>query len=250
MSTSCFHRKGAVAVSAALLAALGLPRLVGADFVPPDPAAIGAALDDAIDLLDELDDDPEAEDGADDEFTGDDEHTLGWREAVSQANLGRCSEDGEHTLGAPERHPPTFTPGSPYYRPADGSYYRGRNWESQASWAQGSRQDGEGESEPGYDLACDDDELDDDGLSKGEHDDSAHEQDLGAPAGDGDQRHWAQGDARSYEAVDYLEAPSARPIGPRRHFGPCHDHGAELRSLERRAQDVRRRLPLIDGSVP
>ncbi len=44
---------------AALLASLGLPRLVGPDFVPLDPAAIGEAVDRAIAALDALDGDVE-----------------------------------------------------------------------------------------------------------------------------------------------------------------------------------------------
>ncbi len=44
---------------AALLASLGLPRLVGPDFVPLDPAAIGDAVDRAIAALDALDGDVE-----------------------------------------------------------------------------------------------------------------------------------------------------------------------------------------------
>ena len=57
---------------AALLSALGLPRLVGPDFIQVDPVALGDALDVTIAALDAIDGDTDREDG------GDDEPSLGW----------------------------------------------------------------------------------------------------------------------------------------------------------------------------
>ena len=51
---------------AALLASLGLPRLVGPDHIVVDPVAAGDALDLAIATLDALDGDTDVEDGGDD----------------------------------------------------------------------------------------------------------------------------------------------------------------------------------------
>ncbi len=89
--------EAAIDHGAALLAALGLPRLMEPGFVPLDPAAIGDAVDTAIATLDALDvPDVDLEDGHDAE------HDLGWPAYVSQVNLGRNTDDGDIT--ALERH--------------------------------------------------------------------------------------------------------------------------------------------------
>jgi len=96
--------EGALDHGTALLAALGLPRLVEHGFVPLDPAAIGDSLDTAIATLDALDaPDEDLEDGHDAEHDlADAEHDLGWTACMSQVNLGRNTEDGDAT--ALERH--------------------------------------------------------------------------------------------------------------------------------------------------
>ncbi len=96
--------EGALDHGTALLAALGLPRLMEPGFVPLDPAAIGDALDTAIATLDALDASAEdLEDGHDAEHDlADAEHDLGWPAYVSQVNLGRNTDDGDIT--ALERH--------------------------------------------------------------------------------------------------------------------------------------------------
>lgn len=168
----------------ALLEALGLPRLVTVGFFHSEPAAISDALDVVIAHLDALD--APAEDL---EETGDAEPSLGWIAGICQgafnngdtADLELDMVDWEHSLGAPERHPYVFTMGSTHYEPGDGSYRLIRCFESQASWAQGTRLEGEREAEPGYDLACDEDELDDDGVSRGEHDTADVEPSIGWP---------------------------------------------------------------------
>ena len=217
---------------AALLASLGLPRLVGPDHIVVDPVAAGDALDLAIATLDALDGDADLEDGHD-----------------AEHDTADIEDDGtaEHTLGAPERHPYTFTMGSPHYRPADGSHYRAQRYESQASWAQGARQDGETESEVGYDLPCDEDELDDDGLSKAEGDGADEEPWLASPIGDGNHEHWAQGGSRDAEDAtegDGQPAPNwyARPIGAVRPDVHGYQHEREMRAIARQADTVRRRL--------
>ena len=87
----------------ALLAALGLPRLVDPGFVPVDRETAGAALADAMALLDAIDapeEDLEPE-GELLEAVGDDELDLGWAANVSQVALGPNTGDGD--LTAPER---------------------------------------------------------------------------------------------------------------------------------------------------
>ena len=87
----------------ALLAALGLPRVVDADFVQGDHAAIGEALDLVVSHLDAIDDpDEDLEEDTDLEKGGDDELDLGWSALHSQIRLGVNTDDGDHT--APERH--------------------------------------------------------------------------------------------------------------------------------------------------
>jgi hypothetical protein len=96
--------EGALDHGTALLAALGLPRLAAPGFVPLDPAAIGDALDTAIATLDAMDaPDEDLEDGHDAEHDlADAEHDLGWPACMSQAKLGRNTDDGDAT--ALERH--------------------------------------------------------------------------------------------------------------------------------------------------
>lgn len=226
---------------AAMLDALGLPRLVGPDHIIVDPVAAGDALAAAIEALDALDADPDLEDGADDEETGDDEYSLGWREAVTQTHLGHGSDDGEHTLGAPERSPEPPPAG---YCTRWGAYVDRSSDAAQSNWAQGGRHDLEHDP---CDGPIDEDELDDDGIWRAEGDESEKEQDLGAPAGDGDQRHWAQGDSRGYEDVTEGDgqAPAdwyKRPIGPVQPHGVCRDYGPECRAARRQAEATRRRV--------
>ncbi len=87
----------------ALLAALGLPRLVDGAFDPLARTAIGDALDVVVAHLDAID--APAEDLEDDdplERVGDEELDLGWSALHSQIKLGVNTDDGDHT--APERH--------------------------------------------------------------------------------------------------------------------------------------------------
>ncbi len=93
----------------ALLAALGLPRLVDADFVPLDREVIGDALDLAIATLDAVDGDTDLEADEDDEDghdreqdTADAELSCGWTAKISQIHLGAAQDDHETT--ALERH--------------------------------------------------------------------------------------------------------------------------------------------------
>lgn len=147
-----------------------LPMLEGSRLVEPgmDTFNRTTALDAAVVALDALDADPNLEEELDDEAGGDDELSLGWREAVRQLDLGHASDDGEPTLGAPERDPWVISMGRADYEPADGS----RPWRGFASvrwnqvrWAQGSRHDGEGEACVGYDLG-EDSTPDEDGFRR------------------------------------------------------------------------------------
>ncbi len=85
---------------AALLTSLGLPRLVGPDFMPLDPAAIGEAVEAAVAALDAIDGDPDLEEG------GDDEPSLA--SPISGAPVGGSDDreedhtDREPSLGWPE----------------------------------------------------------------------------------------------------------------------------------------------------
>lgn len=77
-----------------LLAALGLPRLVGPGFAPIDVRAAGDAIEAAVAALDALDGDPEAEDGGDDEDDRAElEGWLGWGPG-SQLHLTTNTDDG------------------------------------------------------------------------------------------------------------------------------------------------------------
>ena len=150
---------------AALLASLGLPRLVGPDHVVIDPVAAGDALDLAISTLDALDGDTDLED------EGEAEPSLGWTAHVYQTpfNIGSNTDveedtsDGEPSLASPERHPavPVCFSGGPYTA-------RGGD-EGQLRWAEGAHHDGELVNEDGDDLDA------------GEHDTADHESYLGWP---------------------------------------------------------------------
>ena len=96
---------------------------------------LGEAIEGLIALLDEIQGDPDLEDGQDDEPTGDEEPSIGSSQAGSQAHWAYGTDereggeaDAEPSLASPERHG------------------------SQARWAQGSRSDREGEDEHGGDI--------------------------------------------------------------------------------------------------
>ncbi len=214
----------------ALLEALGLPRLVTHDFEPIDPAEIGNAIDAVISALDDLD--APGEDLEDDE-----------REDVG---------DDEHTLGAPERHPFVFTMTAGHFRTADGREPRRyRRDESQAVWAQGARQDGEGEAEPGYDLPEGDDE-------RCASDDVDGEPSLGS-LDHLDQTAWADGGEGSGSDRELDQLDNFAPWTPEQRAACAQGRqiGTELRA---RAEAIRRRgrpttikpsgnLVLVDASV-
>lgn len=170
-----------------LLAALDVPRLVTAEFASTDSTAIGDAIDRAIEALDALDgpsEDLEEDDPREDDDPGEDDGTA------------------EHTLGAPERHPYSWCSTADWFRPADGRRlvrYRSSPECSQVRWAQGLRQDGEGEGEPGYDLPEGDDERDDDGLSEGEGDPAEKEPWLSVTEFDGVGDNWHRSGAQTFE---------------------------------------------------
>lgn len=146
----------------ALLAVLGLPRLVTPDFVALDPAAIGEAIEAAVATLDALDGDADLEDGADDE------PSLGWIDGRPQycgdyQDREHDTADAEPSLASPERHPrvPDFAWG-PIYTARGGE-------EGQLRWAEGAHHDGEAVNEDGDDLDA------------GEHDTADQESYLGWP---------------------------------------------------------------------
>ena len=228
------HARRALAEAAehgvALLEALGLPRLVTPDFAPIDPTEVGAAVDAVISALDDLD--ASGEDLEDDE-----------REDAG---------DDEHTLGAPERHPFVFTMTAGCFRAADGRQLRRhRRDESQTKWAQGARQDGEGEAEPGYDLAEGDDE-------RCASDDVDAEPSLGS-LDHLDQTAWADSGegGGSDRELDPLDASAPWTAEQRAARAQGRRIGTELRA---RAEAIRRRgnpttikpagnLVLVDASV-
>ncbi len=125
--------EGALDHGTALLAALGLPRLIEPGFVPLDPAAIGDALDHAIATLDGLD-----APGADLEDDGMAEPSLGWidgKPVLSDSHDDREAEDDdEPILGAPERHPSCYQ-----FALCDAT-------SSQEHWADGSARNDEAEA--------------------------------------------------------------------------------------------------------
>ena len=139
---------------AALLASLGLPRMVTPDFVALDPAVIGEAVDAAVAALDDLDADPDLEDGADDELS------LGWEKPSSQLFLTEGAFSGDRELDTADAEPSLA---SPERHPAVPISTWGRAWtarggeEGQLRWAEGAQDDRELVPEDG---AIDEDELD------------------------------------------------------------------------------------------
>ncbi len=142
---------------AALLASLGLPQLVGPNFVRLDIHTAGDAVEAAVAALDALDGDADIEDG------GDDELNLGWEKPGSQFILteGAFSgdreldtADAEPSLASPERHPepPAFG-----YCARYGAYVDRSSAGTQLKWAEGARDDREMVPEDG---PIDEDELD------------------------------------------------------------------------------------------
>ncbi len=133
--------EGALDHGTALLAALGLPRLMEPGFVAIDPAAIGDALDTAIATLDALD-----APGFDLEDDGTAEPWLGWidgKPVLSDGHDDREAEgDDEPILGAPERHPSCYQ-----FALCDAT-------SSQEHWADGSARHDEAEAvnEDGGDI--------------------------------------------------------------------------------------------------
>ena len=147
---------------ASLLAALGLPRLVDADFISLDPAAIGDALDLAIATLDAVDGDTDIEE------SGDDEPSLGWTESGPRfcgdyQDREHDTADCEPSLASPERHPSV-----PVW-PVSWAYVDTGPESSQLRWAEGAQHDGETVNEDGDDLDV------------GEHDECDKEPSIGWP---------------------------------------------------------------------
>jgi len=198
--------EGALDHGTALLAALGLPRLIEPGFVPLDPAVIGDALDHAIATLDGLDA-PGADLEEDDfgEPGGDDEEALGWTAGMSQAKLGPNTPEGDST--APERHGKGFLRCGP----------------------------DDGEPEAGYDLPEGDDERC--GSS-----DVDLEPSLGAPENHDrapDQEHWAQGGYSNYSDVEIGEDESQTDKDLP--FDARQDNETAAREAGRQAEAMRRR---------
>lgn len=94
--------EAAIDHAAALLPLLDGPRLVRPGMVSFDRSTALDAIDAAVVVQDALDGDPDLEDGVDDEFTGDDELSLGWTTKVDQVHLGYDQDD--HEVTALERH--------------------------------------------------------------------------------------------------------------------------------------------------
>ena len=128
---------------------------------------VEAEIEMLIDLLDQLDADPDVEDGADIENdTTDDEPLLGApnQQAGSwngiDASYG-CDDDEELELGWTEmearfnRH---FAAGSDVYEPSLGS----TNSVNQANWSKGNLDDAEGDEHDGREPDCDDEDGGDD----------------------------------------------------------------------------------------
>ena len=205
--------EGALDHGTALLAALGLPRLMEPGFVPLDPAAIGDALDTAIATLDALD------------AAGMDlEPSLGWidgKPSLSDSHDDREAEDDdEPMLGAPERHP-AWDPWS------SGRNSTGR----QTHWSDGRNGSAnDGEAEAGYDLA----EGDDERCGS----DIVEEGWLGVPenhAEHPDQEHWGQGQPSDAE-LD--------PLDDVRHFVDWEKTVANRKAvgeMRRNAEAIRRK---------
>ena len=106
--------------------------------------AVESRIEELIALLDELDDDPDLEDGGDAEPDEDGEATLGWLNTGSQLHLhadyqdgeAEPDADGEPSLGSPERQPSGW---GPYGLNKD-------RRSSQVAWAAGSRSDREADA--------------------------------------------------------------------------------------------------------
>ena len=143
------------------LASLDLARLRHARRMASD------AIDHLIALLDALD----AADGEREvvDEDGDPLEIFGEGDPLEDAE-----DDGtaEPILGAPEKHPHTFSMTDWDFAPADGASTRRINRDgSQARWAQGKAEAlNDGEAEPGYDMPEGDDERDGDGSHYGEAD--------------------------------------------------------------------------------
>jgi len=228
---ACHMRRaleGALDHGTALLAALGLPRLMEPGFVPLDPAAIGDALDTAIATLDALD-----TAGVDIEDEGEAEPSLGWidgKPVSSDSHDDREAEDDdEPILGAPERHP-AWDPWS-----------SGRsNAGSQTRWSCGSNGSAnDGEAEAGYDLP----EGDDERCGSGDVD---LEPSLGAPENHDrapDQEHWAQGGYSNWSDVEIGEDESQ--TDKELPFDARQANEAAAREAGRQAKAMRRRKDLV-----
>jgi len=140
--------EGALDHGTALLAALGLPRLMEHGVVSLDPATIGDALDTAIATLDALD-----APSMDREDDGTAEPWLGWidgKPVLSDSHDDREAEDErEPILGAPERHPSCYQ-----FALCDAT-------SSQEHWADGSARNDEAEAvnEDGGDILDDGEET-------------------------------------------------------------------------------------------
>lgn len=212
----------------ALLEALGLPRLVTADFVPINPSEVGDAVDAVISALDEADAPAEdLEDG------GDVEPSLGWIARVGQgflatggtADLERDTADWEPSLASPERHP--AVPLGPFYR----AFTERSPDDRQTRWADGAQHDGEAVDEDG-------DEID-----AGEFDTADDEPSLGRPEAI-DQCAWNCGrtDDAELDPLDDIETGGPGP-------GP-HASKADLFTLTERAKAMRRRIAAQHQPTP
>ncbi len=220
--------EGALDHGTALLAALGLPRLMEHGSVPIDPAAIGDALDTAIATLDALD-----APGADLEDDGTAEPWLGWidgKPVSSDSHDDREAEDDdEPILGAPERHPSC----NPWSSGRD-------NTGRQTHWSDGRNGSAnDGEAEAGYDLPEGDDE-------RCGSDDVDKEPWLGAPENHDrapDQEHWAESGYSHCSDVEIGEDESQTDKGLP--FDVRQANEAAAREAGRQAMAMRRRKDLV-----
>ncbi len=218
--------EGALDHGTALLAALGLPRLIEPGFLPLDPAAIGDALDTAIGTLDALD-----AAGLDLEDDGTAEPSLGWIDGKPQLSNG-CHDDREHDtadwepiLDAPERHPAC----NPWSSGRDST---GR----QTHWSDGRNGSAnDGEAEAGYDLP----EGDDERCASSDVD---KEPWLGAPENHDrapDQEHWAESGYSHCSDVEIGEDESQTDKG--QPFDARQANETAVREAGRQAEAMRRR---------
>ena len=202
----------------ALLDALGLPRLVTADFVALDPAAIGDALDVVIATLDAVDGDADLEEG------GDDEPSLGWIDGRPQfcgdnGDLELDNADDEPSLASPERHPTSPYPGS------YGRYVARGPQDNQKRWADGGKNDHEA------DIT--------DELHDGDGEDLEAEPDepiLGATE-EVDQTAWAESGTcdREFDATDCIDRHK-----PRGDYEASVARRGDMVALTRRVEALRR----------